>query len=381
MIYLDHNATSPPRPEVAEAMMNALHRAHGNPSSVHGPGRAARQILDEARRAVARLVQVHDSRVVFTSGGTESNHLAILGVLDRATAPGTVITSAVEHPSVLQPCDQLARRGFRVIRLPVDESGLIRPADLQEALDPSTRLVSIMAANNETGVLQPVAEIGALCRAAGVPFHCDATQWAGKLPLQADAFQADLLTLSAHKFGGPKGCGALIVAASLRLAPQLLGGGQERGRRSGTENLPGIAGFGAAASLIASKVDSEAATITALRQKMEQGLLKTIPDAVILGAKAPRLPNTTALALPGVDGETLVMTLDLAGFAISAGAACSSGKNTPSHVPLAMGLDHELTRSVTRISLGWDSTEHAVDLFIQAFHRSVDRLRKGSHFA
>ncbi|MBF0272517.1 MAG: cysteine desulfurase [Magnetococcales bacterium] len=381
MIYLDHNATSPTRPEVAEAMLATLTRQEGNPSSVHGPGRAARQTLDEARRAVARLVNVHDSRVIFTSGGTEANHLAILGMAEQAEFQGTLITSAVEHPSVLMPCDKAGQRGMTVIHLPVDASGRIHPDRLKTALTLDTRLVSIMAANNETGVLQPVAEIGALCRAAGVPFHCDATQYAGKLPLQADGIQADLLTLSAHKLGGPKGCGALIVGPAVQLTPQLLGGGQERNRRSGTENLPGIAGFGAVAQLVAPRIEAESLALTALRQKLEEGLLKSVPDAVILGAQAPRLPNTTALALPGVDGETLVMTLDLAGFAISSGAACSSGKNTPSHVPLAMGLDHALTRSVTRISLGWDSTEHAVDRFIHAFHRSVDRLRKGSHFA
>ncbi|MBF0340571.1 MAG: cysteine desulfurase [Magnetococcales bacterium] len=378
MIYLDHNATSPPRPGVAEAVLATMNRIEGNPSSVHGAGRAARQTLDEARRAVASLVGTHESRVIFTSGGTESNHLAILGVAEMAEFQGALVTSAVEHPSVLLPCAKAEQRGMKILRLPVDGQGVIRLEDLRVALDPSVRLVSIMAANNETGVLQPIREIGALCRQAGIPFHCDATQWAGKLPLAADAIPADLLTLSAHKLGGPKGCGALIVAAALQLAPQLNGGGQERGRRSGTENLPGIAGFGAVASLVVADIEAESARITSLREKLEEGLLKTIPDAFILGAAAPRLPNTTALALPGVDGETLVMTLDLAGFAIGSGAACSSGKNTPSHVPLAMGLDQELIRSVTRISLGWDSTEHAVDRFIHTFHRSVDRLRKGS---
>ncbi|MBF0628449.1 MAG: cysteine desulfurase [Magnetococcales bacterium] len=383
MIYLDHNATSMPRPGVAEAMLATLNRPEGNPSSVHGPGRAARQTLDEARRAVARLVTVHESRVIFTSGGTEANHLAILGVADAAEKPATLVTSAIEHPSVLQPTERLAQQGWRVLRLPVEANGQIAPAALQTLLaeEPNVRLVSIMAANNETGVLQPIETIGALCQAAGVRFHCDATQWAGKLPLAADAIHADLLTLSAHKLGGPKGIGALVVNAALQLVPQLLGGGQERGRRSGTENLPGIAGFGHAATQVAAHIGTEAQTITALREKLEEGLLKSLPDGIILGHRAPRLPNTTAIALDGIDGETLVMTLDLTGFAISSGAACSSGKNTPSHVPLAMGLDHALTRSVTRISLGWDSTEDAVDRFVHAFHRSVDRLRKGSHFA
>ncbi|MBF0262185.1 MAG: cysteine desulfurase [Magnetococcales bacterium] len=381
MIYLDHNATSPPRPGVAEAMMAAMTTIHGNPSSVHGPGRRARQLLDDARRALARLAGVHESRVIFTSGGTESNHLALFGVAEAAGCQGTILTSAVEHPSVLNPLERLEARGMRVIRLPVDSQGRVIPDEIQRALTPDTRLVSIMAANNETGVLQPIEAIGALCRTAKVPFHCDATQWFGKRPLGVDTLGADLITLSAHKSGGPKGCGALIVGAALQLAPLLLGGGQERGRRSGTENLPGIAGFAALAGQLAGRIEEEARHTTALRGKMENELLKSVPDAIILGAGAERLPNTTALLIPGVDGETLVMTLDLAGFAISSGAACASGKNSPSHVPLAMGWTPEATRGMVRISLGWETTETMVDSFISAFQRSVDRLRKGSAFA
>lgn len=381
MIYLDHNATSPPRPGVAEAMLAAMTATHGNPSSVHGPGRRARQLLDDARRAVARLVGVHESRVIFTSGGTESNHLALFGIAEATDHPGTILTSAVEHPSVLNPLERLQARGMRVIKLPVDAMGRVDAQDVERALTPDTRLVSIMAANNETGVLQPIAAIGALCRTARVPFHCDATQWFGKLPLGVDAIGAELVTLSAHKSGGPKGCGALIAGAALPLAPLLLGGGQERGRRSGTENLPGIAGFGLLAGQLAGQIEEESQRIVALRKKMERELLKSVPDAIILGADAERLPNTTAMLIPGVDGETLVMTLDLAGFAISSGAACSSGKNNPSHVPLAMGWTPEATRGMVRVSLGWETTETMVDSFISAFQRSVDRLRKGSAFA
>ncbi|NGZ06806.1 MAG: cysteine desulfurase [Magnetococcales bacterium] len=375
MIYLDHNASSPPRPEVIAAMLATLQRIEGNPSSVHGPGRAARHTLDDARRAVAKWMQIHDNRILFTSGGTEANHLALFGLAEACHFSGRIITSAIEHPSVLKPLEKLQQRGMHVTQLPVDGQGRIDPEALHSALTPDTRLVSIMAANNETGVLQPLAEIGAICRAHPVPWHCDATQWVGKLPLAVDALGVDLLTLSAHKMGGPKGCGALVVTPALSLAPQLLGGGQERGRRSGTENLSGIAGFGALAARLSATMDLESQTMTALQQRLEEGILKTLPDAVILGAGAARLPNTTALTLRRIDGETLVMTLDLAGFAISSGAACSSGKNTPSHVPLAMGLDPETSRSMVRISLGWDTTETAVDAFISAFKRSVDRLR------
>ncbi|MEO5345594.1 MAG: cysteine desulfurase [Magnetococcus sp. YQC-9] len=381
MIYLDHNATSPARPGVAEAVTAAMTAMHGNPSSVHAAGRRARQLLDEARRAVARLVAVHESRVIFTSGGTESNHLAILGVAEAAGCMGSILTSAVEHPSVLMPLERLESRGMRVIRLPVDTHGRVDPATLERAINPDTRLVSIMAANNETGVLQPIEQIARLCRAAKIPFHCDATQWFGKRPLAIDEIGVDLVTLSAHKPGGPKGCGALIVHPALSIVPQLSGGGQERGRRAGTENLPGIAGFAALADALAGRIEEEAQRITALREKLEDQLLKSVPDALILGAGAERLPNTSAVALPGIDGETLVMTLDLAGFAISSGAACSSGKNTPSHVPLAMGLSPESTRSVVRVSLGWSTTEAMVDSFVPAFQRSADRLRQGSAFA
>ncbi|MBF0417091.1 MAG: cysteine desulfurase [Magnetococcales bacterium] len=381
MIYLDHNATSPPRPGVAEAVTANLTTTHGNPSSVHGAGRRARHLLDDARRAVARLVAVHESRVIFTSGGTESNHLALFGIAEAAEYRGTILTSAIEHPSVHKPLSRIAAHGMQVIQLPVDPLGRVDAAAVEQAITPDTRLVSIMAANNETGVLQPIQAIGTLCRAARVPFHCDATQWFGKLSLSTDVLGADLLTLSAHKAGGPMGCGALIVANALQLAPLLLGGGQERGRRSGTENLPGIAGFAAMAGQLARQIEDEAQRNASLRDKLEYELLKSIPDAIILGRGAERLPNTTALLIPCVDGETLVMTLDLAGFAISSGAACSSGKNSPSHVPMAMGWSAEATRGMVRISLGWDTTETMVDSFISVFQRSVDRLRKGSALA
>ncbi|MBF0427894.1 MAG: cysteine desulfurase [Magnetococcales bacterium] len=380
MIYLDHNATSPLRPGIAEVVFSALSQLTGNPSSVHGAGRASRQKLDEARRAVAALVEVHESRVVFTSGGSESNNLALFGVAAHRGFQGTILTSSVEHPSILSTCEQLAHRGMKVIRLPVDSAGRVDPADVAATLDKSTVLVSIMAANNETGVLQPIAAIGAICRQAEVLFHTDATQWMGKIPLLPDSFHVDLLTLSAHKLGGPKGTGALIVGPSIRLEPHILGGGQERGRRAGTENLPGIVGFGAAATQVKTAMTTEAEAMARMQQQLEDGILATLPDAVIFGNTAQRLPNTTAVGMRGVDGETLVMTLDLAGFAISSGAACSSGRTTPSHVLVAMGVEQEFNQSAVRISLGWDTSAHAVDLFINAFSRSVNRLRKGSHF-
>ncbi|MBF0182299.1 MAG: cysteine desulfurase [Magnetococcales bacterium] len=378
MIYLDHNATSPPRPGVADAVRAALAGTMGNPASVHGPGRAARQKLDEARRQVAGLMDVHESRIVFTSGGTESNHLALFGMAMANDLRGTIVVSGVEHPSVLLTCTRLAELGMTIHTLPVDGTGRVDPQTVRDAIDTRTLLVSVMAANNETGVLQPIREIGAICREKEIPLHVDATQWAGKLPMDEEQLPADLLTLSGHKFGGPKGAGALIVASGISLIAQLTGGGQERGRRSGTENLPGIAGFGVAASEVSKQLPTETTAITRLREHLEHRLLEVIPDARIFGQEAPRLPNTTAVGIRGVDGETLVMALDLAGCAISSGSACASGKTTPSHVLLAMGEESAYIQGAVRVSLGWNTDIHAVDSFITAIKRSVDRLRQGS---
>ncbi len=378
MIYLDHNATSHLRPGVAEVVLSHMTQPTGNPSSVHWAGRLARQKLDEARRQVAALVETHENRVILTSGGTEANNLAVLGVAASHEFQGTLITSAIEHPSILNGCALLAQRGMNVIYLPVDGQGCVNPDDVASAIDGQTRLVSIMAANNETGVLQPIGEIGALCQQKGIPFHTDATQYVGKIPMNLDGLPINLLTLSAHKFGGPMGVGALIMDPAIGLNGQIVGGGQERGRRAGSENLPGIVGFGAAAAAVKTVLPTENQTLTALQAHLEAKLLELLPDAVIFGANAKRLPNTTAIGLQGLDGETLVMTLDLAGFAISSGSACSSGKTNPSHVLKAMGVEPALNQSAVRITLGWDSSSHLVDQFVSAFYRSVDRLRQGS---
>ncbi|MEO5333542.1 MAG: cysteine desulfurase [Magnetococcus sp. YQC-5] len=378
MIYLDHNASSPLRPGILDVVLSVMAQQVGNPASVHWAGRMARQYLDEARRHVAALLDLHESRIVFTSGGTEANNLALFGLAAAKGYQGELLTSQVEHPSILQACEVLAHQGMTVKYLRVDGAGRVDPGEVASALTRQTVLVSIMAANNETGVLQPIHDIGAICQAAGVPFLVDATQWVGKIPLHPDSVPADLVTLSAHKFGGPKGVGALIITPSLLLEPRMLGGGQERGRRAGTENLSGIAGFGAAAALIKTTLIHEQSSVTALRERLESQLLAAVPDAVLWGVQAERLPNTTAVGIPGLDGETLVMTLDLAGFAISSGSACSSGKTTPSHVLRAMGVDPALSQSAVRITLGWNSTSHDVDSFVNAFYRSVNRLRKGS---
>jgi cysteine desulfurase len=361
--YLDWNATTPLRPEAAAAMSAVLARC-GNPSSVHRWGRAARQGVEHARSAVGALLHAPAEGVVFVSGGTEANHLALLGSgCDR------ILVSAVEHDSVLRAVPEAER-------IPVDHDGVVTLDTLDRLLsdDPRPALVSIMFANNETGVVQPVAAISAIARAHGALFHCDAVQAAGKISLDAGAIGADLVTLSAHKLGGPLGIGALVVTGELELTPLLRGGGQERGRRAGTENLMGIAGFAAAAVAAAEEI-AVYDSVRELRDALEAGVLSVAPEAVVLAAGAPRLPNTAAIAMPGVSAETQVIALDLEGVMVSAGAACSSGKVGPSHVLEAMGLGPDLVGSTIRVSLGWNSSEGDVAHFLRAWTALYRRCR------
>jgi len=361
--YLDWNATAPLRPEAASAMAEAMDR-WGNPSSVHRRGRVARQTIERARQAVATLLGNADpGGVVFVSGGTEANHLALLGA-ERER----VLVSAVEHDSVrwAVPTAEI---------IPVDPDGIVVLDALDRLLAADLRpaLVSVMHANNETGVLQPVADIAAITRRRGALFHCDAVQAAGKLTLDASAIGADLISFSAHKIGGPPGAGALVVTGNTELAPSLRGGGQERRLRAGTENLPGIAGFAAAAAV------SEAAVydrVRALRDGLEAEIAAIAPEAVVIGAAAPRLPNTSAIVMPGVAAEAQVVALDLDGVMISAGSACSSGKVGPSHVLAAMGVDPEIAASTIRVSLGWSSSEAEIVHFVQAWTALYRRSRR-----
>jgi cysteine desulfurase len=354
-IYLDWNATAPLRPE-ASAAISATFARCGNPSSVHRWGRAARQAVEQARRAVAALLEAPPEGIIFVSGGTEANHLALLG-------PGRdrVLVSAVEHDSVLRAVPEAES-------IPVDRNGVVELDTLDRLLaaDRTLALVSVMLANNETGVIQPAAEIGRIARMHGALFHCDAAQAAGKIALDAGAIGADLVTLSAHKLGGPPGVGALAVMGDLELTALLRGGGQERGRRAGTENLPGIAGFAAAAQVAAEQIGVYD-RVRELRQALEGGVAAQAPEAVVIGAAAPRLPNTTAVAMPGVAAETQVIALDLDGIMVSAGAACSSGKVGPSHVLQAMGLGPDLAASTIRVSLGWSSSDADVAHFLEAW--------------
>jgi cysteine desulfurase len=335
--------------------------AWGNPSSVHSHGRAARRIVEDARRQVSALAGADPATVIFTSGGTEANNLAL-----RGCGRTRILVSAVEHPSVLEAAD-----GIEAI--PVDGNGIVDLDALKSMLgEGGDAIVSVMLANNETGVIQPVAEAAQIAHAAGALFHCDAVQGAGKLPLDFKALGADMMTLSAHKIGGPKGTGALIVADHVHLTPIIRGGGQERSRRNGTENVPGIAGFGAAAELAAAEV-ANAGSLQALRERLEGGLAQHVPGARIIAAEAPRLPNTVCVALPGISAETQVMALDLSGFSISAGSACSSGKVKASKVLRAMGQPDDIAACAIRISLGHSSSEAELDAFVAAYRDFAER--------
>ncbi|MFC3226745.1 cysteine desulfurase family protein [Marinibaculum pumilum] len=370
-VYFDYNATAPARPGVGAAMADCLSRP-GNPSSVHRSGRRARQALEAVRRLLAGTVAARPEEIVFTSGGTEANHLAL-----RGAGAAAVAVCAVEHESVLEPARRLGLP-HRVV--PVAADGRLDLNALQEILQelPQPALAAVMLANNEVGTLQPVPEAAEIVHAAGGLLLCDAVQGLGKTDLDFGALGADLMTLSAHKIGGPQGVGALVVADDVRLQAQMLGGGQERGRRAGTENLPGIVGFGAA--LEASADRSWLPRVTALRQDLEARIQAL--GGVVQGRDAPRLPNTAAITMPGMAAETQVMAFDLAGFAVSAGAACSSGKVAPSHVLRAMGLAPEVAQETIRVSLGWDSSADEVVRFAEAWaaiaRRAGDRQRRSA---
>ena len=362
--YLDWNATAPLRPEAVVAMTAALERC-GNPSSVHGWGRSARRMVEDSRAAVAAMIGALPENVVFGSGGTEANHLAL-----RGAGRERVLVSAVEHDSVLRAVPEAER-------IPVDPHGRVQLDALATMLASEDRpaLVSVMLANNETGVIQPVADIAALAHAHGALFHCDAVQAAGKLSLDMAEIGADLLTLSAHKLGGPPGVGAVILTQGVELTPIFCGGGQERGRRAGTENILGIVGFGAAARVAKAEIALNQ-HVRGLRDALEAEIIAAGPEAIVVGGDVPRLPNTTAIAMPGMSAETQVIALDLDGVMVSAGAACSSGKVGPSHVLAAMGVPVEIASSTIRVSLGWSTTEDDIDRFIRSW-TALYRRRRG----
>ena len=375
--YFDHNATTPVDAAAAEAMIRVLRDEYGNASSVHRYGQRAKSIMDEARSAVSTLIGAEPSELVFTSGGTESDNFALRGAAEALEATGRkhLIATAIEHEAVLVTLKALARRGWRTTLLPVGETGIVRPEALKDALTGDTAIVSVMHANNELGTVQPVAELAAIARAAGALVHTDAVQSVGKLPVDVRALGVDLLSLSAHKFNGPKGAGALWIRRGTRISPILTGGKHERTRRAGTENVPAIAGMGAAAAQARSKLGAEAARVSALRDRLEREVLTRVPGTMVNGAREPRVPNTTNISFERVEAESLLIALDLEGIAVSTGAACSSGTLEPSHVLRAMGLPTHRAQNSIRFSLGSGNTDAEIDYLLEKLPRAVEKLR------
>lgn len=364
-IYLDHNATTPVAAEVVSVMIATLGECYGNPSSMHSIGQAAKSVLAKARREVAQLVGAGPAEIVFTSGATESNHLAVLGALAMQPGKRHLLLSEVEHPSLIALARQLEHRGFATTWIPVDGAGRIDPYRVASAIRPDTVLVSVMWANNETGVVSPVAEIAACARAAGALFHCDATQAAGRVPIDFAASGIDLLSVSAHKLYGPKGVGALVVRKGLDLPP-LINGHQERKRRGGTENVPGIAGFSAAAGVAVDRLAADASRMAALRDALEAALVQRFDEASINGAEALRLPNTTNVRFAELSAEIVLGRLDRLGICASGGSACTAGASEPSHVLLAMGQTREQASAAVRFSLGRATTSAHIDRLLDA---------------
>ena len=376
-IYFDHNATTPVDPAVAETIVRVMTDEYGNASSVHHFGQRAKAVLDDARSAVAALLDAEPSEIVFTSGGTESDNFALRGVAEALEPTGRrhLIASSIEHEAVLVTLRALARRGWRTTLLSVDASGILRPEALAEALTDDTAIVSVMHANNEIGTIQPVAELARLAHARGALFHTDAVQSIGKVPVNVRALGVDLLSLSAHKFNGPKGAGALWIKRGARVTAILTGGKHERSRRAGTENVPAIAGLGVAARLAAKKVTTDAPRIAALRNRLEDAILERVPGTVINGDREPRVPNTTNISFEAVEAESLLIALDLEGVAVSTGSACSSGTLEPSHVLRAMGLPSPRTQNSIRLSLGAGNTDAEVDFVVSKLPGIVEKLR------
>jgi cysteine desulfurase len=379
--YFDHNATTPVDPDVLAAMLPYFSTEFGNPNSIHSFGQSTRGAIERARAAVATLIGARPSEIVFTSGGTEADNLAIFGVVGHTAEPARgrarhIVTTTIEHHAVLHSCQALERRGVEVTRVPVRRDGVVDPDDIRRALRPETMLVTVMHANNELGTLQPIEEIGRIAAAAGVRFHTDAVQSAGKVALNVARMGVDLLSLSAHKFYGPKGVGVLFVRKGVQIDPLLYGSRGEGGRRAGTENVSGIVGLGRAAELARERLEEQSVRVAMLRDRLENGLLARVSGARINGGAAERLPNTCNILFPDVESESLVIALDLQGIACSAGAACLSGAVDPSHVLAAIGLTPAEARGSIRLSLGRTTTEEDVALALNAIPQAVARQRE-----
>ncbi|MBZ5489634.1 MAG: cysteine desulfurase [Acidobacteriia bacterium] len=373
-VYLDNNATTPVLPEVFEAMRPFYLEQFGNASSIHHYGQHARAAVEKARASVAALVNARPAEIVFTSGGTEADNLGIFGLVQRGDH---VITSTIEHSAVMNSCKRLEQMGCEVTFVPVGASGEIYAGNVEMALRPNTRLISVMMANNETGVIQPVEAIGKIAQEADVFFHTDAVQAAGKIPIDVQKIACDALSISGHKIHAPQGTGALYIKKGTLIQPQIYGGSHERQRRAGTENLPGIVGLGKASELAKHWLESDGPTdMSAMRDRLQDAILCAMEDVGVNGLGAPRVPNTTNLWFDHIEGEALVIALDLKGLAVSSGAACSSGAIEPSHVLLAMGLPHQRARASIRISLGKQTKQEDIDFAIKVIPETVARLRE-----
>jgi len=375
-IYFDHASTTPPRPEVVEAMIPYYREKWGNPSSLHSSGREAAEAMGAARQQVADLLSAHPEEIVFTGSGTEADNQALIGTSIAHEKKGNhIITSSIEHHAVLHTAEFLGKRGLQVTYIPVDSHGRVDPDDVRAAITDETILVSIMHANNEIGSLQPIDEIGALCREREVLFHTDAVQTVGHIPLNVRDLNIDLLSLSGHKLYGPKGIGALFVRKGVRVAPLIHGGGHERGRRSSTENVPGIVGLGEACRLAAKEMNREIEHNSALRDRLIEGLLARVPDSMLTGHPTERLPNNASFCIRYIEGESMLLSLDFEGIFASSGSACTSGSLEASHVLLAIGLAHDVAHGSIRLSVGRGNTIQEVDRFIEVFPGIVEKLR------
>ncbi len=376
LIYMDNAATTGTRSEVLEAMLPYFTLAYGNPSSIHSAGREARKAVESARRQVAAALGGDPREIYFTAGGSESDNWAIRSACLKNAAKGKhIITSSVEHHAVLHTCEAMEKEGYEVTYLPVDEYGRVNPQDVKSAIRPDTVLITIMAANNEIGTLEPIAQIGAVAKEAGVLFHTDAVQAVGAIPVDVNDWKVDMLSLSAHKFHGPKGVGALYIRKGVRIQNLLYGGAQERGFRAGTENVPGIVGLGKAIELAVRELPEYQESMTALRDQLIQGILKAIPEVRLNGHATERLPGNVNVSVRYVEGEALLMRLDLVGVEASSGSACTSGSLDPSHVLLAIGLPHEIAHGSLRLSLGRDNTQAQVQKVLEALPPIVETLR------
>jgi cysteine desulfurase len=380
-IYLDSNATTPMRPEVVAAMLPVFTEDYGNPSSIHWFGQQAKALLDNARQHVARLIHAESSEIVFVSGGTEADNMAIRGIAESQKAKGRhIITSKIEHHAVLHTCRDLEKQGYEVTWLGVSADGLVNPEAIRQSIRPDTILISIMHANNEIGTIQPIEEIGQIAEAADIYFHSDGVQATGKIPVDVRKLKVDLYSISAHKIHGPKGVGALFVRKGTILKPLLTGGGHERNRRSGTENVAAIVGFGVAAKMAREGLESEMAHVRGLRDRLENGLKGKIDLIHVNAESAPRLPNTSNIMVDFAEGEGLVISLDLKGVAVSTGSACSSGSLEPSHVLTAIGKTPDEAHGSLRFSLNATNTIEDVDYVVEVLPRIVERLRELSPY-